>query len=377
MTHRAVFLDRDGTLIEHYDYLTEESQVRLLDRIAAPLLLLKERGYLLVVVTNQSGVARGMLTEKKLRSIHDYFRKLLAEKGVYLDGLYYCPFHPEAPVEKYRLDSDLRKPKPGMLLQAAGELDIDLSASWMIGDDDRDIQAGQTAGCRTILLEKRGSSLVRRGDANPDYQAVNLQEAANIVLRYGATPGGGDEIPRPQTSTDDPDKHPEVTPLSSQPLPNVQAAAPTVALIEEPLPADAPDHRMERSKRRPPDRVPPREHPPVEIIGRIQQKKKRIPEADERREDSTDTGAPQPKTKTLLAQILREVKLLNRQHRYTEFSVTKLLAGLTQILVLLCLVLAAVFGTGLEPRSDHVHTCLLLAGVLQTMTLTLLLMQRQ
>lgn len=375
MTQRAVFLDRDGTLIEHYDYLTEESQVRLLDRVAAPLRLLKERGYLLVVVTNQSGVARGMLTEKKLRSIHDYFRKLLAEQHVYLDGLYYCPFHPEAPVEKYRLDSDLRKPRPGMLLQAAAELDIDLSASWMIGDDDRDIRAGAAAGCRTILLEKRGSSLVQRGEARPDYQAVNLQEAANIVLRYGAAPGG-DETPRLATPADNTLPPTEAAGPSVEPIAEVKAPAPIIAVMEEPLPAELPDHRGERGKRRPPDRVPPREHPPAETVAKIHPKKTAASDIDERREESTERGVRRPQTKMLLAQILREVKILNRQHRFAEFSVTKLLAGLTQMLVILCLVLAAVFGTGLEPRSDHVHTCLLLAGVLQTMTLTLLLMQR-
>ncbi|MBN2210996.1 MAG: HAD family hydrolase [Sedimentisphaerales bacterium] len=375
MAQKAVFLDRDGTLIEHYDYLTEESQVKLLDRIAAPLSLLKERGYLLVVVTNQSGVARGLLTEKKLRSIHDYFRKLLAEKGVYLDGLYYCPYHPEAPVEKYRCDSDLRKPKPGMLKQAAADLDIDLAASWMIGDDDRDIHAGRSAGCRTILLEKRGSSLVRRGDAKPDYQAVNLQEAANIVLRYGATSGGGDDMP--QALPSDNGKEPGVSPTPNPLSEEVQTTTSTAVMTEESSLPEASEHRSERSKRRPPDRVPPREHPPAEKIAKTSRKTILTGEQREQREDTSESGVHQPRTKTLLSQILREVKTLNRQHRYAEFSVTKLLAGITQILVLLCLGLAVVFGTGLEPRTDHVHTCLLLAAVLQTMTLTLLMMQRQ
>ena len=95
MSNQAVFLDRDGTLIEHYDYLTDASQVQLLPRTASALRLLKEHGYLLVLVTNQSAVARGMLTEETLFEIHDKLKVQLAEKGVYLDQIYYCPFHPD------------------------------------------------------------------------------------------------------------------------------------------------------------------------------------------------------------------------------------------------------------------------------------------
>ncbi|MBN1845739.1 MAG: HAD family hydrolase, partial [Sedimentisphaerales bacterium] len=212
MGKRAVFLDRDGTVLEHYDYLTDPGQVQLLPTAATALRRLKEHGFVLVMVTNQSAVARGMLTEETLYEIHDRAKELLAEKGAYLDQIYYCPYHPEGAIPRYRRDSELRKPAPGMLLLAAKELQLDLELSWMVGDDDRDIEAGRRAGCRTILLDSYSTSiLVRRGRVNPDYRAVNLQEAANLILHHSERP-----VPQP---------------------PVVMAEEPPVETIEEP-PAD-------------------------------------------------------------------------------------------------------------------------------------------
>ncbi len=184
MSQRAVFLDRDGTLIEHYDYLTDESQVKLMPRVAHALRLLRDHGFKLVVITNQSAVARGMITEKKLAVIHARLEALLTEQGAYLDAIYYCPFHPEGVVDKYRKESDMRKPAPGMLKLAAEALQLDLKQSWMVGDDDRDIKAGNAAGCRTILLQHRGSALVQRGSGGEDFKALNLQEAANLIIHH-------------------------------------------------------------------------------------------------------------------------------------------------------------------------------------------------
>jgi D-glycero-D-manno-heptose 1,7-bisphosphate phosphatase len=150
--HPAVFLDRDGTLIEDTGYLSDPGQVCLLPGSAETLRLLRNAGFRLVVVTNQSGVARGHFNEICLAAIHDRMRDLLAAQGVQLDGLYYCPYHPDGIVDAYRKDSDWRKPGPGMLFQAAGDLGLDLAGSWMIGDAPRDIQAGRRAGCRTVLL---------------------------------------------------------------------------------------------------------------------------------------------------------------------------------------------------------------------------------
>ena len=164
MSHKAVFLDRDDTLISDPGYISDPAQVQLLPHVGHSLAMLKKMGYLLVVVTNQSGVARGIVTEQTLEQIHHHLKKLLADEGVYLDAIYYCPYHPEGTVAKYTRESDLRKPQPGMLLKAAEELDIDLSQSWMIGDSYQDIAAGSRAGCRTILLDTPGKPQVREPD---------------------------------------------------------------------------------------------------------------------------------------------------------------------------------------------------------------------
>jgi PST family polysaccharide transporter len=184
MSRRAVFLDRDGTLIEQREYLTDASQVKLLPRTAAALKRLQDRGYLLVVVTNQSAVARGLLTEKELVRIQDHLQDVLYRAGVRLDGMYYCPYHPQAVLAEYRRDSDRRKPRPGMLLQAAEDLDIDLSRSWMVGDDDRDVEAGRAAGCRTVRLADQEGAPGGNGGARPDFTAGDLQDAADTIIRH-------------------------------------------------------------------------------------------------------------------------------------------------------------------------------------------------
>ena len=126
--------------------------MKLLPGSAQALVQLKQMGYKLIVVSNQSGIARGMFTEDDLGQIHARMKELLAAEGAYLDQIYYCPYHPEGVIEKYRKESDLRKPNPGMLLTAAEEMDIDLSQSWMIGNAYHDTTAGKRVGCRTILL---------------------------------------------------------------------------------------------------------------------------------------------------------------------------------------------------------------------------------
>lgn len=185
MSHRAVFLDRDNTIIADPGYISHPSQLSLLPGAAHALALLRQMGYLLVVVTNQSGVARGILTERELETIHQRLRALLADEGLDLDAIYYCPHHPEGTVEEYARESSLRKPSPGMLLLAAEELDIDRMRSWMIGDSYRDIAAGHRAGCRTILIEAPGEPRSRPpGAPEPDRRAADLREAAVIVRTF-------------------------------------------------------------------------------------------------------------------------------------------------------------------------------------------------
>jgi histidinol-phosphate phosphatase family protein len=187
MKQPAVFFDRDQTLIEDPGYISDPDQVRLHDDAAEAIIRLRRAGYRVVVVTNQSGVARGLLTEEQLSAVHRRVENLLAEKGAQLDAIYWCPYldGPEATVEAYRRASNLRKPGPGMLLRAADDLEIDLRSSWMIGDGARDIEAGRRAGCRTVLLE-RGEPDSAGRDASPSHLAGSLPEAVDLVLRADA-----------------------------------------------------------------------------------------------------------------------------------------------------------------------------------------------
>ncbi|MHC4511816.1 MAG: D-glycero-alpha-D-manno-heptose-1,7-bisphosphate 7-phosphatase [Planctomycetota bacterium] len=169
MSDKAIFLDRDDTLIEDPGYINTPEQVKLLDGVPEALVELKALGYKLVVATNQSAVARGIVTEKVLDEIHDRLKQLLARKKAFLDRIYYCPYHPDGVVPQYRKESNSRKPNPGMLQKAAEEMDLDLSQSWCIGNSNRDVEAGRRAGCRTILIDTpshqkpSGASLSRVG----------------------------------------------------------------------------------------------------------------------------------------------------------------------------------------------------------------------
>jgi D,D-heptose 1,7-bisphosphate phosphatase len=189
--NRAVFLDRDNTVIEDPGYLSDPGAVKLLPGVELALKSLAQEGYKLVVVTNQSGIARGLFTEEALENVHAEVRRQLADRAVHLDAIYYCPFHPEGTIERYTRESDLRKPRPGMILQGARELGIDLFESWMVGDDARDVEAGQRAGCRTIRIRPRGEHRPTPGEedsetAQADYTVRNLVEAARTVLRAPA-----------------------------------------------------------------------------------------------------------------------------------------------------------------------------------------------
>ena len=185
MANKAIFLDRDDTLIVDPGYISDPDQVKLLDGVARGLVELKAMGYKLVIVSNQSAVARGIITEQKLGEIHKRLRQLLAQNGAAVDKIYYCPYHPDGSVKKYRRESNLRKPNPGMLLTASEEMDIDLSQSWMIGNGSRDAEAGRSAGCKTILIDNPAAGVKLEPEKiNPDFHAVNIKEAVNIIKKY-------------------------------------------------------------------------------------------------------------------------------------------------------------------------------------------------
>jgi D-glycero-D-manno-heptose 1,7-bisphosphate phosphatase len=203
----AVFLDRDGTIIENRAYIADPEQVRLLPGAGEAIRRLSRAGYLVVVTSNQSGVARGLLDEEGLTRVHARMEELLAADGAKLDGAYYCPYldGPEAVVEAYRADSPMRKPHPGMILQAAEELGIDLARSWMIGDSPADVEAGDRAGCHTILLSDDPSRVETSTD-RPTHIAKTLLDAAVHVMERSAVHGGrqGDESHAPNRSSYEP-----------------------------------------------------------------------------------------------------------------------------------------------------------------------------
>jgi D,D-heptose 1,7-bisphosphate phosphatase len=182
----AVFLDKDGTLVEDVPYNVDPERIRLAAGASTGLPALHAAGYRLVVVSNQSGVARGMFAEAALKDVERKVRKMLEEIAVPLDGFYYCPHHPHGTVAEYAVTCDCRKPAPGLLRRAAADLGIDLAASWMIGDILDDVQAGRAAGCRAILLDNgHETQWMRSPDREPDAVAKDLAEAADIVLSRG------------------------------------------------------------------------------------------------------------------------------------------------------------------------------------------------
>ena len=168
----AIFLDRDGVIVEDVHYLCSPSQLRILPGVAQALRSLQDRFYL-IVVTNQSAIARGLLTEDGLLTIHAELVRLLNAEAVILDALYYCPHLPEAALPAYRAKCDYRKPGPGMLLQATSDWGIDLACSYIVGDSLRDTEAGVAAGVTSVLL----------GNG----RAPDLTQAARFILTHAGS----------------------------------------------------------------------------------------------------------------------------------------------------------------------------------------------
>ncbi len=177
-----MFLDKDGTLLEDVPYNVAPDRVQPVEGMRESVRILRDAGYRLIVVSNQSGIARGLFTEDALGPVEMQLRARVAEAGVSLDGFYYCPHHPQGAVAEYAVECLCRKPKPGMLYKAAQEHNIDLGASWMVGDILNDVEAGNRAGCRTVLIDNNHEtewdlSPWRR----PNYLVPNLLCAARVI----------------------------------------------------------------------------------------------------------------------------------------------------------------------------------------------------
>lgn len=180
---RAVFLDKDGTLLENVPYNIKPELMRLSRGALEGAALLQSAGYLLFVISNQSGVARGLFPEEALTPVFARLNDLLAAGGIEATAHYYCPHHPQGVVPAYQQDCSCRKPSPGMILKAAQEHDLDLAVSWVVGDILDDVEAGRRAGCRTVLLDNGNETewLMAPG-RRPHMVAEDLLEAARLIL---------------------------------------------------------------------------------------------------------------------------------------------------------------------------------------------------
>ena len=192
---RWIFLDKDGTLVEDVPYNVDPDKIVLKPGAERGLARLHQAGYRFVVASNQSGVARGKFPIEALDGVEDHLRRLLRERtGAEPQAFYWCPHHPEGSIREYAKECECRKPKPGMMLAAARYLDIRLEDAWMIGDILNDVEAGNRAGCQTILIDNGGETEWLPGPfRRPDFTARDLEEAAEIILAEGGGPRALDE----------------------------------------------------------------------------------------------------------------------------------------------------------------------------------------
>ncbi|MGE5618066.1 MAG: D-glycero-alpha-D-manno-heptose-1,7-bisphosphate 7-phosphatase [Sphingomonadaceae bacterium] len=200
---KAVFLDRDGTLIRNHPFVCDPDGIELLDGVPEGLRLLKAAGYLLIVVTNQSGIARGFFTERQLAVMHRRLGAMLEERGAAIDGWYYCPHHPEGVVPRYARRCECRKPAPGLVLRGCGDFHVDPRSSWLIGDILDDVEAGKRVGTRAILIDLGTEGEPGRPERTPDYVARGFLEAARHILESDPAVGRG-TVPRPGLGETDP-----------------------------------------------------------------------------------------------------------------------------------------------------------------------------
>jgi D-glycero-D-manno-heptose 1,7-bisphosphate phosphatase len=359
MKRPAVFFDRDNTLIVNEGYLGDPSKVVLVDGAAEAVARVRSLGYAVVAFSNQSGVARGMFTEDDVHRVNARLDELLADAHPHavIDRHEFCPFHPEGTVAEYSVESDLRKPKPGMILQAAEKLALDLSRSWVIGDAPRDIESGKAAGCRTIWYNdtRLPQSMAARELmlTVPDAVVSNLKEATDVIardalVRQASAPEQPAPTPRRQNNPEPPTE-PEPEPEQVEPEPAaevpVEREAPRFSTSPGPksvATAKPLMHVLAQKRAAAGNSTPPAEPPSSFSTARLEE---------------------------LAEQILQELQHRGRDHQ-ADFSISKLLAGIVQIIALAVLPLGYLLN-----RSTL--SFVLIAIFLQLFTIALLIMGRQ
>ncbi len=338
MRRPAVFFDRDNTLIVGHEYLGDPAQVKLVAGAGAAVAKCRAMGFATVVVSNQSGVARGMFGEKDVQAVNAKMdAELLAHHPqAVIDRHEFCPFHPDAKVAAYKQDSFLRKPKPGMILAAADAMALDLARSWVVGDAPRDVAAGKAAGCRTILITDPSltpsPAATETASVKPDFAANTLIEAIEIIARQSqrADPANRDSTDEPGTndSSADPAVEESAKIIPPAPAPTPARAVPVkLAAPAAPTPAPAPIKPVDLSR-----------------------------------------------LETTAQQILLELKRANEAHHHDDFSISKLVAGIIQVLAVAALMLGYFL---YRTDATSLQNWLLVAIFLQAFTIALLIMSRQ
>src|SRR3954447_4738113 len=181
---KAVFLDKDGTLIKNVSYNVDPALIEFEPYAFEALQILQQHEFLFVIITNQPGIAFAYFTENELRKVREYIREKFYRQGVDITGFYYCPHHKSGTLQFYAIDCNCQKPAPGLLFKAASDMNIDLSRSWMIGDILNDVEAGNKAGCKTILINNGNETEWLLNELrSPDYVTKDLKEAAEIIIK--------------------------------------------------------------------------------------------------------------------------------------------------------------------------------------------------
>ncbi len=336
MSNKAVFLDRDDTLLDDPGYINHPNQVKLLPGVTDSLKLLRKMGYKLIIVTNQSAIARGIVNLDTLEQIHTHLHQLLKRDGASVDAIYFCPYHPQGVIAEYRKDSEMRKPNPGMLLEAAKEHNIDLAQSWMVGDKYDDVAAGQKAGCKTILIKNSAKPVYKKlGDPMPDKEAGSIREAVNIIKMIDNKLASSQDKTAEQVLV-------ETSPEKQKPRE-----------LHRPL-----ESRLMESKTSP---APPPAATHVQ---------------DKAPASRSDKISRVERTHHMLEEVIKHLEGIRRDDMFAEeFSIMKFFAGILQIIVVGCIMMSLWFLMNPTYEITAVYTVLFYALVLQTMALTYYIMK--